>query len=125
MNTPELYTKCLGPIMEITKKIYKNHQTLLNWNFETESVMDVGIGDGMVANEIIIPSLPKNFKEFIGCDISDDALNSAKKRITIPNSHFINMDISSKNIPVEYLKRFDHIFCNRCLHNLHDLNDLR
>lgn len=125
MINPELFSRNLGPIVDITKKIYDKHQMLLKWNYESESVLDVGIGDGMIAKKIIIPSLPTNFKEFLGCDISEEALDSARERIKMPNCHLINMDISSKNIQSEYKNRFDHIFCNRCLHNLHDITDLR
>lgn len=125
MNSVDFYTKNLGPIVRITEGIFQDHLDLLKWSPDSESVMDIGVGDGLISSEVIIPHLLTNLKEYIGCDISEEALTAARKRIKIPNSHFIYMDIKSKNLPQEYINRFDHVFCHRCLHNLNNIEDMR
>lgn len=125
MNSVELYTKNLQPIVRITEKIIRDRMDLLKRSSDAVSVMDIGIGDGLVSSEIIIPNLQMNLKEYIGCDISEEALNAARERMKIPNSDIIYMDIKSKVVPQEYKNRFDHVFSHRCLHNLHNIEDIR
>lgn len=60
MNNPHLFTKNIGPVKKIAKAVYEKHKKILYFNSSAESVMDIGIGDGVIAKDIIIPSLTTN-----------------------------------------------------------------
>lgn len=121
MNRPDFFSKNGNYLLGMTNAIYNKYDNKLIWNNDTECVMDIGVGDGSVAQQIIIPRLPKNFKEFIGIDLSEAAVKYAKKIIDLPNTKMILMNISTKDSPAEYKNRFDHIFSNRCLHHVENL----
>ncbi|KAG5887595.1 hypothetical protein JTB14_025754 [Gonioctena quinquepunctata] len=57
-----------------------------------------------------------DFNELVGCDISEEMLESARKNFQHPRVSFILMDISTKNLPSELENRFDHIFSFFCFH---------
>lgn len=110
MLEPVGYSKNLGQFVSAIQVLFKRHNNLLKWHHESESIMDIGIGDGRMANEVFIPSIPKNVKEYIGCDFSVDMLESSKRTITSPKFKTFQMDITTETVPIEMRNRFHHIF---------------
>lgn len=86
MFNPKMYSPHIDACIAISKQLYKKHETLLKWNPESESIADLGIGDGRMTKEVILPIIPKNVKEYVGGDISDIMLNTAK--VTIQHEKF-------------------------------------
>lgn len=118
INSAAAYSRNVDPALKVMDSILQKYKELLKWNESFTSVIDLGIGDGRMAKEVIIPILPFNIKEFVGCDISNSALEHAKSIINLPTFKVIKMDISTLNMPPEMKERFTNIFSSFCLHNI-------
>lgn len=120
MFNPRRYSQNLGPFVNWTKIAYEKQRHLLKWNSEPESILDIGIGDGRMTKEVILPLIPKNIKEYVGADISETMLNYAKGIINHEKFTTAFVDIKANSVPVEMQNRFDHVFCSYLLHHVQD-----
>lgn len=121
MINPKSYSRNLNHVVEVVKDCYGRYQKLLIWRSQPESILDIGIGDGRMSTELIAPILPKNLKEYIGADISEVMLQSAKETIAHPKFSTFQLDAATKNLPDEMRNRFDHVFANGLLHHVQDI----
>lgn len=117
MNDPEEYSKNLGQFVDVARILFQKHKHHLKWSDE-ESILDLGIGDGIIAQEVIIPILPENCKEYVGCDISVNMLKSSEKSVSLRNFATIQMDATTENLHYEVRNRFHHIFANYLFHHV-------
>lgn len=117
---PQLYSRNVGPLLNLTRILFEKHGKLLKWKTESEAILDVGVGDGTIARDVFLPSTPENLKEYVGSDISEAMLKRAKDIVLHPKFSTINLDITNKNVPQQLLNRFHHIFVNLVLHALND-----
>lgn len=117
MYNPQRYSRSIEPYTQIAKDLFQKHEKLFKWNSEPESILEIGVGDGKITNEIILPMIPKNIEEYIGSDISEVMLESAMKTITHDKFKTFQMDAGSRNIPNEVKNRFHHVISNYCLHS--------
>lgn len=97
--------------------VLDNYFRLVKWDPDERcTILDVGCGDGDVTLELLVPRLPKNFKNLIATDVLGEMINFAKLKCRNSKVSFDRFDISADNVPVDYEKRFDHIFSFYCLH---------
>lgn len=121
MNDPDKYSENLDQFVDIARVLFEKHKTLLQWFPEAESIIDLGIGDGKLTKDVILPIIPTNIQEYIGCDISENMLASAEKTIQLLHFQTRQMDITSENLPSEMIGRFHHVFANYLFHHLQEL----
>lgn len=123
MFNPTGYSRHIGNtgFVDATWKLVNMNKTFLIWRQEPESILDLGIGDGRTTKEAIIPILPKNIKEYIGADISEIMLQSARETINLETFKTIQLDGTMKCLPPELLNRFHHIFSNYFFNYIHDV----
>lgn len=77
--------------------IHKNLKKLgLN---ASSNVLEVGCGIGTVS-ELIIKSTPKG--KFVGCDISEESIETARLRNPQPNAQFLVDDMSNFNSDIKF-----------------------
>lgn len=115
MEKPDQYASTKTPWI-IQKTILDKYFHFFKWSNTPESIIDVGIGDGNVAQNITIPHLPKNIKEYIGCDLSQNMLDFSKTIIDHPKYDTVKLDICAEDVPLEYQRRFDKVFACLLLH---------
>lgn len=117
MNNPVLFSET-NTISENDAKEYANRLSpLFQWR-EGEEILDVGCGIGNVTHNVILPMLPKSFKQVIAFDISVEMLKFTD-RFAHPKVKYMQYDIASK-MPDDFEERFDHIFSFYCLHWVKD-----
>lgn len=120
MYNPQRYSRNLDFSVKMIKELFDKNKSLLKWSSEPESILDLGIGDGRMTKEVILPIVPKNFKEYIGGDISETMLRSAERTINCDNYRGLILDAQAKSVPTEMRNRFHHIFANFLLHHTRD-----
>lgn len=118
MNNPVLYSRHLEPLLELSQSLIEQYREFLKWNEGDVSVMDIGIGDGRMAKEILVPILPNNVKEFFGSDTSESALKHAENIMNMPTFKTVKLDIATSSLPEELKNRFTNVFSSFCLHNI-------
>lgn len=116
MNHPKLYSKYNDLQKNDNLFVLDNFLCHTKWHKEGETVLDVGSGDGRFAVEFLIPRLPKNFGKYLGCDNSINMVNFAKENYGDAKIDFFTFDITSSEIPEEFVNGFDHIFSFYTLH---------
>lgn len=121
MIQPDQYSENLDPFVHIVRDLYDKNIHLIQWNSEPESVMDLGIGDGRMSEEVILPMIPKPLREYVGVDISQIMLESAKEKITHDQFTTILLDAGTSNLPDEVKNRFHHIFSSFLFHHVKDV----
>ncbi|KAG5891091.1 hypothetical protein JTB14_036982 [Gonioctena quinquepunctata] len=82
--------------------------------------MEFGYADGGNSQISFFPHLPNDMKEFVATDISERMVEYAKINSSHPLMKFVQMDIATKQVPSEYLGRFDHIFGFFVMHHVQD-----
>lgn len=104
------------PVQNFPTDLMARYVRLLKWNSFPECIMEVGIGDGRVSKAAVWPVLPKEIEDFIGCDISESALDFSKGIINNDKYRTIRMDLTADNIPHSLRNRCHHVISNFCLH---------
>lgn len=115
MELMEFYGQGPGPV-NINRKAIDMVRSFIKWSTFPESIIDVGVGDGKVTKTVIFPILPDNIKEYVGADLSIQALNFSKTTVDHPKYKTWQIDICSKDLPVHYRNRFDKVFACFLLH---------
>ncbi|XP_070150520.1 juvenile hormone acid O-methyltransferase-like [Polyergus mexicanus] len=82
--------------------------------------MDIGCGPGDITKYILLPALNPN-AVIIGTDISEDAIEFAKKTYGNERLKFEVLDIQTKSLPEKYISGFDHIFSFHALNWCYDI----
>lgn len=118
LASPEKFSRSIGPQIKVLRPIFEKYLNELDWRENPVSVMDVGVGDGRLAQEVIIPSIPNRLREYVGCDISETALQLANTRKKYSIFKTIKMDIATPHLPIEMVNRFHKVFSNFALHNV-------
>lgn len=97
--------------------VLENYFRFVKWDSETHSkILDIGCGDGDVTFHLLLPKIPRNFKQFVATDVSDEMLNFARQKCKDSRICFRKLDISSKDVSNNFEKEFHHIFSFYCLH---------
>lgn len=115
MNKPELYSKGKSTRV-IHESIFQKYGHFIRWGNPPESIIEIGIGDGNVTKEVIMPILPNNIEEYVGCDLSKEMVEFSRTMITHPKYRCLQMDICSAELPAELHNRFDKVFACCLLH---------
>lgn len=121
MYNPQKYSKNIDRFINITKTVFEKNKELLKWSSDPESILDIGIGDGRITKEVIIPQVAANIKEYVGGDISDIMLFSAQNTINHDKFKTVVINIQASNVPGDLKNRFHHIFANFVLHHTPDI----
>lgn len=121
MLNPKLYRRHVSVTINANRNLYEKYGKHLKWKEQPEIILDVGIGDGIITNEVIIPFIPNAIEEYIGCDISDIMIESVESLIKHPRFKTLKLDITTKEIPENLLNKFSHIFANYALHAFSDI----
>lgn len=114
MDNAEFYS--LKNKMQRTEDEYvlKKYLKLLEWKSSDYVILDVGSGDGSVLNYVLAPRIQKFCKTIYAVDVSPEMVKFARKQYQ--EYIFDTMDISVKDLPLEYEEKFDKIFSFYCLH---------
>lgn len=97
--------------------VLETYFRFIKWDNEINSkILDIGCGDGDVTLHLLLPKIPRNFKELIATDILDDMLVFAKEKCKDSRVSFQKFDVSCKNLPKDFEEQFDHVFSFYCLH---------
>lgn len=97
--------------------VLENYFRFVKWDPEVRSkILDVGCGDGDVTFHLLLPKIPKNFKQLVATDISEEMLAFAKTMCKNEKVTFCKLDVSAQEIPSDFHENFDHIFSFYCLH---------
>ncbi|CAG9860064.1 unnamed protein product [Phyllotreta striolata] len=97
------------------ERIIENLKKHLKWN-ESDRILEIGVGDGKSTTDLLFPIFPKNFREYVGIDISQNTIEYLKSHIKLDKCNFYEMDVCCDRLPEEFENRFDHIFSFHCLH---------
>ncbi|KAF5299214.1 hypothetical protein FQA39_LY02387 [Lamprigera yunnana] len=120
MNLPELYVEAGVLVKKDTEEVLQEYFELLEAK-EYCNVMDVGCGPGNVTHDLIYPLFPKTINELVAVDVSPKMIQYAKETYNASSKiKFMQMDISSDNIPKNYYNHFDHITSFYCLNFIDD-----
>lgn len=120
MFKPVLYSNNLDPYIDITKQLYRKHSKLIRWHHVPESIMDLGIGDGRMSKEVVLPMVPADVIEYVGADISRTMLSSAEMTMNHNKFKTIEINAFAKPLHDDLKNRFHHIFSNYLFHHIQD-----
>jgi ubiquinone/menaquinone biosynthesis C-methylase UbiE len=84
--------------------------TILMHIDEDSSILEVGCGTGEFAKDLI----NKNISNYIGVDISEEAITIAKSKVSNPNFRFIASDF----LEVEIDEKFDYAIFPMIIHSI-------
>ncbi|XP_030745657.1 juvenile hormone acid O-methyltransferase [Sitophilus oryzae] len=117
MDQPHLYSKYKEMQTLDNIHVVKTYLNLIRWDGgDTESVLDVGCGEGYTTLQVLLPQLPENCRKVVGSDISNKMVEFARKASAgNPRVKFRQMDIG-KEIKWNVTEKFDHVFSFYCLH---------
>lgn len=117
MEEPGLYGKGEGQVL-IHKHIFEKYWHFIRWSSLPENIIDVGIGNGQVTQNVILPLLPKYIEQYLGADVAEVMLDFSKTVIKHPRYQTIQLDICSKDIPLQLQNKFEKVFACFLLHML-------
>nr|CAI5836949.1 unnamed protein product [Callosobruchus analis] len=80
------------------------------------AVLDVGVGDGHFAVEVLVPRLPGKCERFVGVDSSEAMVTFANQHYRSRCMEFVHLDISSETVDPSLERSFDHVFSFYTLH---------
>lgn len=120
MYQPQPYSKNIDQLVRITKAIYEKYGKFLKWTSQPESILDLGIGDGKMTENALLPFVPNNIKEYVGADITEVMLNSAHETVCHEKFRTVLLDGATKRLPIELHNRFHHIFANYSFQHISD-----
>ncbi|XP_057651663.1 juvenile hormone acid O-methyltransferase-like isoform X2 [Diorhabda carinulata] len=115
----ELWTKNNTMTLKTSMSHIMKYKHLLKWK-NSESILEVGCGDGTNAKQVILPILPKDYKEFHISDKEPNFVKYIERNVTIPKLKVFKQDVVEDEVPKELENRFDHIFGFFFLHMLMD-----
>lgn len=121
MNDPVLYAKSNSFQKVTAQNILSEFSHLFQWN-QNDSMLDIGCGTGDLTVESILSLLPAN-SNLIGCDISLEMIDYARRNSCHPNVSFQQLDISGD--VDEFLAKFGpfaHAISSFCLHWVRNQN---
>lgn len=121
MLEPEKFSTNIGGFLAVTKNLFEKYESHIIWKSDPESILDIGIGDGSLTKSIILPRIPKNIKEYIGGDLSENMVKAVRELIDIKEFKAIQFDVTVKSIPAELRSRFDHVFSNYLFHHVQNI----
>ncbi|CAG9854663.1 unnamed protein product [Phyllotreta striolata] len=115
MIEPKLWSESnditIQPNIEYLNKL----KPLFRWKRD-ESIFEYGMGDGSNTEKVLLPFLPPDFKEYIGTDVSEKMVQSAKETLQDPRIQTIVLDIGNGDVSNEFQNRFDHLFSFFVMH---------
>ncbi|CAG9829235.1 unnamed protein product [Diabrotica balteata] len=106
---PELWLVGNIVTVRLTKIHLDKYKHLLQWK-PSESILEFGCGDGQVSEQLLLPVLPKDYKEYVAMDNSKEMLDHFKQHVNIPRLQAVHRDISTKPLETCWRNRFDHVF---------------
>ncbi|KAG4070704.1 hypothetical protein HA402_013624 [Bradysia odoriphaga] len=120
MNDPDLYAKSNSFQKVTAQKILSEYSHLFQWR-DFDSMLDIGCGTGDATIESILPLLPTKSNRLIGCDISSEMIDYARKYNCNPNISYQVLDVSG-DVDEFVMKfgSFDHVISSFCLHWIRD-----
>ncbi|XP_056634472.1 juvenile hormone acid O-methyltransferase-like [Diorhabda sublineata] len=114
---PEIWMKYNTESLRLALRHVNKYKHLLKWK-ENESILEIGCGDGTNAKQVILPILPKDYKEFHVSEKEPDFVKYIQRNVIIPKLEVFKQDIVDDEVPKELENRFDHIFGFFVLHML-------
>ncbi|XP_074042473.1 juvenile hormone acid O-methyltransferase isoform X3 [Leptinotarsa decemlineata] len=119
MNFPKLFAENNRITTQLIQKHLKEYNHLIKWRNQP-SVLEIGYGDGGSSQKSFFPYLPKDLKEFVALDKSEKMVDYARKNSILPTMKIEQLDITTKQLPSQYINRFDHIFGFFLMHMVKD-----
>nr|XP_023017269.1 juvenile hormone acid O-methyltransferase-like [Leptinotarsa decemlineata] len=117
MVLPELFSKYNRLTTVVTAKQLEKFHHLIKWR-KNASVLEIGHAEGGNSQKSFFPYLPSDLKEYVATDLSENMIEYASKNSTLPSVTFGQLNIAAKQVPLEYLNRFDHIFGFFVMHHV-------
>lgn len=100
----------------ISKLLNRNNRViseiLSEFKGKSGKILDIGCGCGDVTIECVLPILSSKFERLIGVDISENMINHARQKYSLPKIEFKQFDIAEDDC--KHLPRFDHIVSFNC-----------
>ncbi|XP_074042471.1 juvenile hormone acid O-methyltransferase isoform X1 [Leptinotarsa decemlineata] len=119
MIFPKMFADSNRITTQLIKKHLKEYNHLIKWRNQP-SVLEIGYGDGGSSQKSFFPHLPKDLKEFVALDKSEKMVEYARKNSILPTMKIEQLDITTKQLPSQYINRFDHIFGFFLMHMVKD-----
>ncbi|CAH2231010.1 jg3461 [Pararge aegeria aegeria] len=115
MNNAELYQKSNTLQKRDALQCLEEYVKKIKWKYDGDRVIDIGCGDGSVTSSILKKFLPYNYKNLVGCDISEKMVKYAIDHHATDRTNFSVLDIEGI-LPDELRENFDHAFSFYALH---------
>ncbi len=118
MINPILYEKNNKVQRIEVERLLKKYSSQFKWRSDgTDSLLDIGCGGAGITIDLILPMLPKNFERLVGVDVSKEMLDYARKKYSIPNVTFEQLDLEMKleHQSLFGIEQFDFITSFFCL----------
>ncbi|KAK5639823.1 hypothetical protein RI129_010634 [Pyrocoelia pectoralis] len=120
MFKPFKFAQNVGPSSGIIEYALKNYWKFVNIK-EHCNVLEVGCGPGNTTHDYLLGLFPKTLQTYIGIDQSKPMVEYAQKHYqNDPRLKFELMDITTDNLPNNFLHAFDHVLSFQCLHFVSD-----
>ncbi|XP_072939000.1 juvenile hormone acid O-methyltransferase [Epargyreus clarus] len=115
MNDAELYQSSNALQKRDACQCLEEFAATIKWKNSGDRIIDIGCGDGSVTTNILKKYLPHNYKEIVGCDISEEMVRFANEKHSNFDTKFIVLDIEGK-LPEALRRSFDHAVSFYTLH---------
>ncbi|KAG6445449.1 hypothetical protein O3G_MSEX003916 [Manduca sexta] len=114
MNNAELYRKSNSLQKRDAVECLEEYAKNIKWKKYADRVIDIGCADGSVTN-ILKSYMPINYKQLLGCDISEKMVKFANDHHGVGRTSFRVLNIEGE-LPDELRDSFDHAFSFYTLH---------
>lgn len=111
----ELYQKSNTLQKRDALECLEEYARKIKWRNFSDSVIDIGCGDGSVTSSILRRYVPNDCSRLVGCDISQKMVQYANKHYATDQVSFKVLDIEGA-LPRELKSSFDHAFSFYTLH---------